>query len=684
VLPDAIKFVAFSDKSNFFRFLLFYRTRISFMSEDGNNFLKTNRDLIVILTLTALVLVIYFQTTGFGFLNLDDNQYVYENRNLTSGLTWESVKWSFRAFYSANWHPLTWLSHAADIQMFGLSPGGHHAVNIFFHLLNSILAFLVFRRMTGSFWNSVAVAAIFAVHPAHIESVAWVSERKDVLSTMFWLLTMWAYVRFSEEAEMSEGVSVRVDQVWFMPSYLLVVLCFALGLMAKPMLVTLPFVLLLCGVWPLNRLRSLGELWRRMLDKLPLFALTIGSCVMTFLAQRSIGAVESLEFLPLGTRIVNALVSYAKYVGMFFYPERLAVWYPYQTEFPVWEIAMSIVLLAAITAFCIYQFSTRKYLLVGWLWFVGTLVPVIGIVQVGSQSMADRYTYVPYFGLLIMTVWGLSDFFEQFNISRKFLYAGIGAAVLIFTALSFQQTGYWHNSETLYRRTLAITTNNTLISHNLCHLLTFDDRLDEAEPFCRDAIERKPNYFEPYNTMGVLQFKRKDYAEAEKYFRKTLELMPNYPLAYSNLALAQVLQKRPEEAEASLQRAVQFNNGMLSDDVVATTLNDLAIEYASQQKYQRSAENLKRLLYLQPGNVGARTKLALTLYLMKQYDEAQIEAESVIRMNPNDPSMYNVTGLILMEKGDHAGAALQFEKALTIAPDFADAKANLAKAKAGK
>jgi protein O-mannosyl-transferase len=377
------------------------------------NFFKTNRELIVFTVLSVLVLAIYWQTTGFGFINLDDNLYVYENGAVLSGLNWNSVKWAFGAFYSANWHPLTWHSHMLDVQLFGGNAGGHHAVNIVLHLINSVLAFTVFRKMTGCFWKSAIVAALFAVHPAHVESVAWVSERKDVLSTLFWLLTMWAYLRYAnseEEKKTKTGGGFKsnenVDEgeksaasplLFFSSSYLLVLALFALGLMTKPMLVTLPCVLLLMDFWSLERLKTLRDLPALLIEKIPLLALSAVSAFITILAQRSTGAVESLEFLPLGTRALNALVSYAKYVVMLFYPADLAVWYPYEREFPWWQIIGALVLLSAVTALCVSQIRTRKYLLMGWLWFLGTLVPVIGLVQVGSQSLADRYTYIPYF-----------------------------------------------------------------------------------------------------------------------------------------------------------------------------------------------------------------------------------------------------------------------------------------------
>jgi protein O-mannosyl-transferase len=680
------------------------------MSEVKNNFFKTNRELIVFTVLSVLVLAIYWQTTRFGFINLDDNLYVYENGAVLSGLNWSSVKWAFTAFFSANWHPLTWLSHMLDAQLFGGNAGGHHAVNIVLHLINSVLAFVVFHKLTGCFWKSAIVAALFAVHPAHVESVAWVSERKDVLSTLFWLLTMGAYLRFvseerakerkgekekrrkgdgetnSETPETDENVdeenSVNSPSPFllFSPSYSALLVLFALGLMAKPMLVSLPFVLLLMDFWALERLRALKDLPALLLEKVPLFVLSAVSAVITIMAQRATGAVESLEFLPLGMRFMNALVSYAKYVVMLFYPSDLAVWYPYERDFPAWQIVGAFVLLAGITALCLTQIRERKYLLTGWLWFLGTLVPVIGIVQVGSQALADRYTYIPYFGLFIMLAWGVGDLLK----SKRAFFAFFAIAVVLFSILSFRQTAFWQNNETLYRHTLAVTRDNFLISHNLCYTLVVEDRLDEAEPFCRATLAIKPDYFEAHNTLGIYQMKRGAYAEAEQSFKRVLETAPNFTLAYANLSVAQSLQKKPEEAEANLEKAVRYNDGKVSNDVWVNALNNLALAYNEQGKYDKAAENLTRILIIDPNNAPARANLALALNRLKRPDEAQKLIETAVQLNPNEAAAYNIYGLIMLEQNRLREAVALFERALELKPDFAEAKENLKKAKGEK
>lgn len=685
------------------------------MSENKSGFFQTNRQLIVYSALFVLVMAIYYQTIGFNFINLDDNLYVFNNPIVSSGLNKESLNWAFTKFYAANWHPVTWVSHLIDVELYGLNPGGHHATNIVFHLLNSILAFTVFKKMTGSFWKSAIVAALFAVHPTHVESVAWVSERKDVLSTMFWLLTMFVYLKYAEtrntekgrrgdaetrrdeeqinaeeivsenaessekdDANLSASPRLRVSASYF---YLfLLSLVFALGLMAKPMLVTLPFVLLLMDFWALERLKTLKDLPALIIEKIPLFVLTAASSYITFIAQRTGGSVESLDFLPLGTRIVNAMLSYAKYTGMLFYPAKLGVWYPYDRDFPAWQIAVAVVFIVALTALCLWQIRTRKYLLMGWLWFLGTLVPVIGLVQVGSQPLADRYTYVPYFGLFIMLVWGMSDLFEYFKLNKTAFYGLFGAFILVLTILAFNQTTYWRNNEILYKHTLSVTQKNFLISHNLCHHLTLEERMDEAEPFCLQSIADNQTYFEVYNTLGILKLKQKQYEESEKNFKECLKLAPNYASAYSNLAIAQIMQDKPEEAELNLQKAANLPNN-IPPETFATVLSDLAARYAKKENYEKTAEHLNRLLYLTPNNVDERTKLVFAYFTLKRFDEAQKQVEELIRQNPNQAEVYNLKGTILLEKKQNAEAVTQFEKALQLKPDFAEAKANLEKAK---
>ncbi len=641
------------------------------MAEEKETFFRQNSELIVFTVLTALVIFIYGQTVGFGFINFDDNQYVYENPFVFSGLSWTTIKWAFSEFHSANWHPLTWLSHQLDATLFGLNAGAHHATNVIFHLINSILAFIVFQIYTKSFWKSAVIAALFAVHPMHVESVAWISERKDVLSTMFWLLTMWTYFGYVEKGKNRN-------------CYLLTILLFILGLMAKPMLVTLPFVLLLMDYWSLERLKNLKDLKPLIIEKIPFFVLSAASSYITILAQKSSGAIQNLEALPFQTRIINAVSAYAKYIISLFYPVNLSVWYPYNENFSVLEIAGSVILLIAVTAFCLWQVKKRKYLIVGWLWFLGTLVPVIGLVQVGAQPMADRYTYLPYFGLFIMLVCGLAELFDYLKINRKAVLLLSIVVVLILSFISFRQTSFWKSDETLYAHSLSVTQDNYLILQNYCHFLMLKDRLDEAEKLCRDSIEVKPRYAEAVNTLGIIQFKRGQYAEAAESFGKTLEIAPGYKEIYFNYSNALSLSGKPVEAEEQLAKAIVFTPPNANPVVWIETLSNLAAAYGKAEKFENAAENYTRILQIAPERADIRANYALTLYKLKKLDEAQNQIEYSIRQNPDLPDSYNNYGLILLEKNEKEKSAEQFEKALKLKPDFKQAEENLKKAKGEK
>ena len=621
----------------------------------------SNRTLFAVAGLCILIATVYFRAYSFAFVNLDDNLYVYNNPVINGGLNWSTFTWAFTTFWAANWHPLTWLSHSLDVTLFGMNAGEHHLVNVAFHTVNSLLAFAVFRKMTGRFWPSLVVAALFAVHPAHVESVAWVAERKDVLSTMFWLLTMWAYVR-------AQRVSIAV------------VILFALGLMAKPMLVTLPFVLLLCDFWPFGRLRNIKDLPALILEKLPLLALSAAASVVTFVAQHSVGSVQSLDVLPLSIRFTNAIVSYAKYIVMMVYPADLAVWYPYEQDIPNWEISGSVLLLIGVTALCVWQFRQRPFLIFGWLWFLGTLVPVIGIVQVGGQSLADRYTYIPYFGLFVMIVWGADSLARDRGFGRYAYETAALVMIVAFTVVAHWQADHWQDNETLYRHALSVTADNFLVDHNLCHDLLTQNRLDEAEPLCRRAIELNTEYGEAYNTLGIILFDRGNFAEAEKSFNECLKYSPAYVFAWLNLSRSQARQARPIDAESSIQTAMQLNNGQ-ADGSFADAFYDAAEAFAEQGSYDKAVEYYQSTLSLQPDNAEAHARLALSLYNMRRIDEAQAEVQNALSLKPDLAEAWNTLGLILLETNKRSEAADAFERALQLKPDYTEASENLARAK---
>ena len=641
--------------------------------QQANTSRKTDR--IVFAGLIGLCLLIYGQVLSFEFINLDDNLYVYDNQFVRAGLNTVSLKWALFAIHSANWHPLTWISHMIDASLFGPNAGRHHFVNVVFHAANSVLAFVVFKRLTGCVWRSAMVAMLFAVHPAHVESVAWVSERKDVLSTLFWLLTMLAYVEWVRGA--GDGSRSVIKSVLSVP-YLLLLLAFVLGLASKPMLVTLPFVLLLIDYWPLGRLSSIRDIVHRVGEKLPLFLLSAASSYITILAQSFQGAVASTSLLPLSTRLENAAVSYAKYIGMLFYPADLGINYAYNYSIPVWQVGAAVVLLLGITAVCLWERRERPYLIVGWLWFLGTMVPVIGIVQVGAQPLADRYTYVPYFGLFVMIVWGAAELAVSLKLSRTAVSVVCGAAILILSVLAFQQTANWRDSSTLYQRSIDTGYANFITYHNMCAVMLGQKRYAEAEANCQQAISAEPKFVEAYDVLGMIYVGQNRFSEAATTFKKAIEVEPNDPVAHGNLAVPQMLLGETAEAERSIDKAVELYRARGADlEFLAVSYSNLAGVLAREKNYSRASEVLRRAVAIAGHRADIRANLAMMLYFENRTNEARTEIDQALAMNPNIAEVQNIYGMVLLKQGDSAGAARAFERAIQLKPEFTEAKENL-------
>ncbi|MFA5111883.1 MAG: tetratricopeptide repeat protein [Desulfobaccales bacterium] len=512
---------------------------------------------IICLLLVALTCAAYWQVRDFQFITCDDDMYVYENPLVRAGLSWEGVKWSFTAYYSANWHPLTWLSHILDSQVYGLQAGGHHLTNLFFHLANTLLLFLFFARTTGALWSSALVAALFALHPMHVESVAWVSERKDVLSTFFWLATMWAYVWYVSAPNLKR--------------YLSVLLCFGLGLMSKPMLVTLPFVLLLLDYWPLNRLPSgvtpaaqingaresrprllLRLYWPLIREKTPLFLLTILSCLITLAAQRAGGAVMPLSLQSLGARLANAAVAYVTYGLKLFWPYPMALFY-ILNPVPWWQAVVAGLALLGLSALVLYGARRYPYLAVGWLWYLGTLVPVIGLVQVGGQAMADRYTYIPFIGLFILLAWGVPAAAAGWRRRETILALAAAAALSACLVSSWGQAGYWRNAEALFTHSIRVTGDNYLAYHHLGMALSGQGRYDQAIAMYRKTLSIAPGYPPAYNNLGIIYARQGRVDEAVELFKHAIQLTPGNLSYYRNLALAYNQQGKSSEAEGIMR-----------------------------------------------------------------------------------------------------------------------------------
>lgn len=488
--------------------------------------------LLLSVILAAMVVVVFGQTAGHEFVNFDDNTYLTANPAILQGFTLDTVKWAFTTGYGGNWHPLTWLSHLLDYELFAMAPAGHHLVNVTLHAANTLLLFFLLAKLTNTVWRSFLVAALFAVHPLHVESVVWVAERKDLLCTFFWLISIHLYVRYTGDPRPGR--------------YLVFVAAFALGLMCKPMIVTLPFLLLIIDFWPLQRTArpaapyapatSHDAAWVsiHIPDKLPLMLMSLVSSVMTINMQEQAGSLNQHMLLNIG----NAVVSYVKYMMNMVWPARLAVFYPFIREsITVTNVlpAAAFIVLSTVSA-VIYR-RRFPYLLSGWLWFLVTLLPVIGIIRIGRHAIADRYTYMPLVGLFIILVWGFSDIASFLRLRTRMTAVAAAAVIALLMAVSYRQAGYWQNSYTLFRHALEVTDNNCISQNNLGEALINRGRFDEAFPYIVEAIRIKPDFEVAYNNLGIIYFNTGRPAEAEAAFQSSIRLKPSYAQARFNLAL---------------------------------------------------------------------------------------------------------------------------------------------------
>jgi protein O-mannosyl-transferase len=595
-------------------------------------------DIGIAAALAVVTLAVYGQVIHHQFINLDDDLYISNNPMVTKGLTLEGIKWAFTTFHAANWHPLTWLSHMLDSQLFGLDAGKHLLVNVQVHLCNTLLLYAIVRRMTGKLWASAMVAALFALHPLHVESVAWAAERKDTLSIFFGLLTILAYTRYVQSASWRRYAAVAA--------------ALALGLMAKPMLVTMPFVLLLLDYWPLKRLpwhpsegpaalpKALLPLIR---EKLLLFALVAVSMLLTYLAQSRGGAVRALVDQPLSMRIGNALVSYAKYFILTFWPGGLGVYYPFSpANLPAWQMVLAFLLLACITFVTVRQAARLPYAPVGWLWFLGTLVPVIGLVQVGGQAMADRYHYLPSIGLFIALVFSAADFVERKRLPRAAVATGAGLLLLLMGVRTSVQVGLWRDSVTLFTHTLSVTSDNLVMEYNLGHVLGRQGKYDEAVKHFAEAIRINPNFYDAPFNMGVTLAAQGKFVEAINYYEQALRIQPNSGKAHMEKALALAKQGKLADAFPSFYQALE----------------------------------------LLPNDPDVRANLGLALLHQGKIEEAIGQLNEALRLNPNSAEAHNNMGLALLAQGKARQSIVHFSTALRLKPQMALAQENLKRAQA--
>lgn len=629
--------------------------------------------------LALATLAVYTRVLSAEFTYLDDRAYVTENATVQRGLTWEGVKWSLTSIHASNWHPITWMSHMLDCSLYGLSPGGHHFTNLLLHVLNTLLLFHLLCLMTGAAWPSAFVAGAFALHPAHVESVAWVAERKDVLSTFLGLLTMIAYVRFT-----------RVRGVG---SYLLVVALFALALSAKPMMVTLPFVLLLLDYWPMGRTNATTtgntrrpdspSTWPKLvMEKIPLFAMSAASCVVTVYAQRAGGAMMTETMLSIGARASNAVVSYAKYLWISVWPVGLAVYYPHPLRaHPPMLVLGSAILLLAIS---IVAFAARRrhpYLLVGWLWFLGTLVPVIGLVQVGGQALADRYTYVPFIGLFIMSAWGIKSKYDGIRAGGtapvrgrlNLLRFAPAAAVLCFFALAtWVQAGYWKNSTVLFQRALDAVPDNAQAHIFMANTLVRQGRVADAAAHYGEAVRIIPN--EPYNLTdyghALLDSGRID--EAIARLEEAIHLLPDFADAHFFLGIAKARQGRNPEAVKHLELALVRDPSLMGAHL------HLGNAYAAQSLWAQAITHLQKWLQVDPRSVEGMVKLAQCYHSLGNQAAADDMLKRAADADPKNPYPLAILAQMATWNGDIDAAISLYNRALTLDPRYADAANNLA------
>jgi len=615
----------------------------------------------VCLFLALAVWGVFGQTLHHGFV-YDDRGYVYENPAITKGLHWEGVVWAFTHTHGANWHPLTTLSHMLDYQLFGLNPRGHHLTNVLLHTASVLLLFLVLRKMTGALWRSAFVAAVFAIHPLGVESVAWVAERKDVLSGLFFMLTLWAYMRYTQK-------QLARSQSFFSfvlsPAYWLALLLFALGLMSKPMLVTLPFVLLLLDYWPLRRFAmgdsrfTIGQL---ACEKIPFLLLTAADSIATVWAQHGAHAIMSGQVLDVRSRMGNALISYASYLGQMIYPAGLVALYPHPGgRLSVWRVGLSLLVLIFISAGVLVGRRKWPYVVVGWLWYLGMLVPVIGLVQVGVQARADRYVYLPQIGLYLLVAWGLADLMRGWR-GRKVVLGIAGGLALGGLAVTARvQTAYWQDNIKLWRHAVDVNPHNALAHDSLGVALGEQGQLDEAIRQFHEAIRLEPDHAEVHFNLGIALAQQGKLAEAIQHFERAIQLKPDHADANGSLGTALAQQGKLAEAIQHFERAIQLKPDF------PEALNNLGTALAQQGKLADAISNYERALQLRPDLPEVHNTLGLLLAQQGKSAEAIQHFERAIQLEPDDARAHNNLAVVLVRQGKSAEALPHFQKALNLA-----------------
>jgi len=635
---------------------------------------KMHRQIIlVMICLTVLLLMVYWDLQDHDFINYDDPTYVTENYYVKAGLSREGISWAWRDTHTGYWHPLTWLSHMADFQLFGMRSGGHHWSSLLLHIANTLILFHIFRLMTGEPWKSAAVAGMFALHPLNVESVAWVAERKNVLSAFFWMTTLWAYIRYDRHPSLFR--------------YSLVAVLFAAGLLSKPMVVTLPFVLLLMDFWPLQRIGVVageaGQPSRRplrftmgrrglVMEKVPLLLLSFAVSGGTIWAVNREEGLASLDVISLGTRLAHALVSYVVYLGKLLWPVKLAVFYPHPMQVPLWQGLAAAVFLGVLTCACLAQLRRKPYLIVGWLWYLGVLFPVIGILQAGHQAMADRYAYLPFIGVFIMIVWGGAAFLNQFPWGK--MCPGAAALVLIvfFALCTRYQLSYWDNSIRLFSRALAVTERNWVAHNNLGAALLKEGKIQAAIQHFEAVLRIKPDYTYAHNNMGLALTSQGSTAEAQSFYLEALRYRPNFVEAYNNIGVALTDREQYEEAVTYFRKALHYRPHY------PEALNNLGYVHARQGRYSEAIRFFDDALRLKPDYVAAWNNAGSALAQSGRTEEGIERFRRALLIAPDDVMAHNNMGIALANLGRYEAAGRHFQEVVKIDPHHAEARKNLA------
>jgi tetratricopeptide (TPR) repeat protein len=646
--------------------------------------------------LGLVTVALYWPATRHDFVSFDDPVYIRDNLHVQAGLTMESIKWAFfhpevRFGY---WHPLTLLSHMLDCQMYGLKPWGHHLTSVLLHAINTMLVFLLLRRLTGATWRSVAVAALFGWHPLRVESVAWISERKDVLSAFFGLLSLLFYAGYArsgsgnggwkvEDRKSRPSASQLTSAIIHSPSsrwqnYALSLFFFALGLMSKPMLVTWPFVMLLLDYWPLKRVSGFGfrisGWWRLLGEKIPFFALVAAVNIVTFVISKQAGVLAPGENYSLADRGGNALISYCRYLGKLCWPTKLAVFYPHPGNWPVEQVAAAAVFLLVITVFSFAQRRRYPFVLTGWLWYAGMLVPVSGLVQVGDFAMADRFTYLPSLGVLIVLTWWVCELSRGWRYRAQGLSVAGAAAIVLCMALTRQQLGHWQDGETLSRYALKVTENNYTAHIILGNALIEKGRTDEAIREFQEALRLKPDYTVAHYNLGIALARGGQIDEAVSQYQEAIRLSPDYAEAHNNLGVALASRGQVDEAVNQYQEAIRL------EPDYAEAYNNLGGALNDKGQVDGAIRQFQEAIHLKPDFASAHYNLGFVLASKGQVDGAIRQYQVAIRLKPDYAKAYNNLGIALLNQGQIDRAIRQFQEALRLKPDFAGARDNLARA----